>query len=470
MGKAKKNIFEEQKIHSNSSSIEQDRTLKKQKPSKGQKDTSKPSNRVSKSDDFVWKLPGFDKYGFYAAANYLSKQEKNQGLSWSANNTQASTNIQKGLVTASLDRQMLDYLALLFARVKKTDASVKDSDASAQHVTATALKKVDTGLEIWIAKNDGPKDEDEEFRVNLEAWFNRNGEWETNADSMTSEIKDFWRDRHHHYARSIKSLWNRIRQGPDRLAKVTKGRRNLEEVQRNTDQIDQESIDLDKSYNALKKIYRNEMANLELFEKDWNEANSLCSNPENTHKQLKLATDTDLSSDIEPQSYETSDLSQPQNHLELARDFSKLIKAIRLLGTVAKAIKIFTQFRENLAQDRVKLKFLDAIESESLDLEPEACKTIAKIMKSWIGPNSNQKFKKEITERVEALQVQSKFPRYFHCELQMLDKFLEMTMSTTILGLANYPVLYAGELFGAPRSRREILMPICGPRVLFHFP
>lgn len=100
----------------------------------------------------------------------------------------------------------------------------------------------------------------------------------------------------------------------------------------------------------------------------------------------------------------------------MARDFRKLLKAIQ----------IFTEFREKLVQNgHVKLRFLDAI--ESLDLEPEACTTIAETMNRWTGSKSNQKFKKEIQESAEALQAQRKFHRYFHCELQLLDMFLDDT-------------------------------------------
>lgn len=70
-------------------------------------------------------------------------------------------NLQAGKV----ERDMLDNLALLFARVKT-------SERPAKHVTATALKLSGTEVEIWIAKNDGSKGEDEQFRQDLEDWFN----------------------------------------------------------------------------------------------------------------------------------------------------------------------------------------------------------------------------------------------------------------------------------------------------------
>lgn len=446
--RASKNI-----IHPKSHAIEQGRTLEERNPSKGEENTPKPPKRVSKSDDFVWDLPGFDKYEFYAAADYLRRHEKNQGLPRPANNTQAPTNIRTGLVTGKLEQKMLDYLALLFAKAKRTDIPAK-------HVTATALRKVGTGFEIWIAKNEGPKDEDEEFRSNLELWFKRKGDWEKDAALMTSEIKHFWRDRLDHYADKIRILWTHICEGPkpdteeDSSAKAHKGRRKLKDVKNNSDQFDKEPIGLVKSYNTLTEIYRNEMADLQLFERDWNEAKSLCSNPKISQQQLKSADETVLPSGIERQSYETFDLKQPQSHLEVARGFCKLLKAIRLLGTVAKAIQILTEFRENLVQNRhVKLRFLDAI--ESLDLEPEACTTIAETMNRWTGSKSNQKFKKEIQERAEALQAQSKFHRYFHCELQMLDMFLDDAKAYDYFGCSKLSCFICwGVLQGTPFRTR----------------
>ena len=138
----------------------------------------------------------FNKYDFYAAADYLRRHEKNQGFR-PANDTQASTNIRAGIV----ERDMLDDLALLFARVKQ-------SDTPAKHVTATALKRVGPDLEIWIAKNDGPKDEDEKFRSNLADWLNRKeySKWNSDEALMASSIKHFWRDRLNHYAGSVRSL------------------------------------------------------------------------------------------------------------------------------------------------------------------------------------------------------------------------------------------------------------------------
>jgi hypothetical protein len=112
----------------------------------GNKDESVAAIRFDKDDAKVWEQPGFDKYEFYAAAQYLQKHEKNQGF-YKSNDTQGSA-IRSGLPTDKVACEMLDCLALLFARVKNR--------TSPEHVTATALKRTEGCVEIWIAKNHGP--------------------------------------------------------------------------------------------------------------------------------------------------------------------------------------------------------------------------------------------------------------------------------------------------------------------------
>jgi hypothetical protein len=59
-----------------------------------------PLERVEKSDDFVWDLPGFEKYKFYVAADYLRRKEKSPGFR-EVKKAQASTNAKVGLATAN---------------------------------------------------------------------------------------------------------------------------------------------------------------------------------------------------------------------------------------------------------------------------------------------------------------------------------------------------------------------------------
>ena len=180
------------------------RPIMEAKSSKKLENKPKLPEKVSASDAFVWNLPGLNMCEFYAAADYLRRQEKSQSLLQLGTKTQTSKNVK----TEQAERDTLDYLAILFARVKS-------SDVKAKHVTATALRKVDfLDLEICIAKNDGPKDKDESFRSDLELWFSEKGPWERNPDLMSSEIEEFWSERIDHYANNIRKIWEDLCKGP----------------------------------------------------------------------------------------------------------------------------------------------------------------------------------------------------------------------------------------------------------------
>ena len=229
--------------------------------------------RVSKDDDFVWKLPGFDISEFYAAAEYIRRHEKNQGLR-PANKTQTSTYIK----ATPVEQDMLDKLALLFARVKT-------SGRPAEHVTATALKKGKAGLEIWIAKNDGLKDKDEGFRADLEAWFNQKGICSKDSELMDREIRDFWGDRLRFYVSKIKTLRRSMCEGPkpsasDNNAKIPKTAKRSKDALEHVDGSSDRAAGLSSSYKALMELYGEEMVDPNLFKQDWDDVNAICSNQE----------------------------------------------------------------------------------------------------------------------------------------------------------------------------------------------
>ena len=117
-------------------------------------------------------------------------------------------------------------------------------------------------------------------------------------------------------------------------------------------------------------------------------------------------------------------MDQPGSYLDLARDFSKLLRVIGLLTTVEKAIQAFTLFREQLSRGtRVSLLFLTPL--KSLDLDPKMCTAFADTLARWRASTSNRKFNDEVEETEIALRKQKDFRRYFHCELQILDHFLD---------------------------------------------
>jgi hypothetical protein len=124
----------------------------------------------------VWALDGFDIANFYAAAYYLSKTDRDQ-----EHRKPDLKNRSLGVhPAADLEKQVLEDLALLFARVKSVPSDGRFNamePTTPQHVTAAAM--VYTGgtlVEIHIAKNDGAQmvDEmhDDELRQDLQKWFN----------------------------------------------------------------------------------------------------------------------------------------------------------------------------------------------------------------------------------------------------------------------------------------------------------
>jgi hypothetical protein len=395
---------------------EKDTASRQKSFSKGAEDEGEVLSRVEKSDDFVWNLPGFDKHEFYAAAHFLRKQEKNQGFRTKFGNTaQTSLSIKHALATGQAEADMLDYLALLFARAKYEDTPAK-------HVTATALKLGVRGFEVWIAKNDGPKKEDESFRANLEEWFNKKdySRWEKEPASMAVDLKYFWRDRHNYYASKIVSLWKEICRGP--RSENEDGPTTVPERRKKLGSRD-EAAGADKSFEVLYRIYENELADLDHLKADWNQVKALCT-AEGIQQQLKVADDTILPLDIELQSYATVKLKEPNSHLQLVRTFCKLLKCIRLLSTVRKAIQAFETFRQDIVKNnRVRLQFVDPITPQ--DLDQEECKDIAARMDRWIKVSTDLDFEREVQNVANALREGQGFHRYFHCELQMLDKFLE---------------------------------------------
>lgn len=217
--------------------------------------------RVAKDDGFVWKLPGFNISEFYAAAEYIRRHEKNQGLR-PANKTQKSTNIK----ATPVEQDMLDKLALLFARVKQ-------GGRPPEHITATALKKGKAELEILIAKNDGPKDKDEGFRADLEAWFNQKGSWSKDAGLMDRDIRSFWGDRLQFHISKTKALWKSMCKGPktsasNSNAKIDKIGKRSKDALKHVDSSSDRAAGLSSSYKALTELFGEEIIDLNLFKQD----------------------------------------------------------------------------------------------------------------------------------------------------------------------------------------------------------
>ena len=414
----------------------------------GDEDRSAAAFRIDKDNALVWKQPGFDKYEFYAAAQYLQRHEKNQGF-YKSNDTQGSA-IRNGLPTDMIACEMLDCLALLFARVKH-------SDTSPEHVTATALKRTERRIEIWIAKNHGPKVMDESFRADLENWFNNKGPWTENASLMANDIARFWRIRLEYYKSSITSLWRQL--CPKDLDKQ-KAMMKICSQAVPVNEVGDDPPHVSAAYVALRSIYEEEKADLDNLKSDWKKVKAFCMKGKLALEQISQVNETMLPT--EKQSYMISPEGKPEIHVQMTRKFSKLPKHLRLLGTIDRATRAFTKFRERVNNEtKIKLMFLDAIQCPPLseeDLEYSSDR-----LRRWMESTTNLQFKRELQHMVDdrdRTRNPAKKPltlgRYFHCELQMLDKFLDDTSVNDYFGCSKLSCYMCwGVLRGSPFRTRD---------------
>lgn len=248
----------------------------------GDEDRSAANFRFDKDDALVWKQPGFDKCEFYAAAQYLQRHEKNQGF-YKSNDTQGSA-IRNDLPTDKVACEMLDCLALLFARLKH-------SETSPEHVTATALKRTEQRVEIWIAKNHGPKVVDENFRADLENWFNNKGAWTKNASLMANDIARFWRIRLEYYNNSITSLWRQL--CPKDLDKQKATMKMCSQAVL-VNEVEDDLPHVSAAYVALRSIYEEEKADLDDLKSDWKKVKAFCMKGKLALEQISQVNETML--------------------------------------------------------------------------------------------------------------------------------------------------------------------------------
>lgn len=404
------------------------------------------------ADDHIWQLPGLSRFEFYAASEYLRQCEKNQGISRAANNTQSQANIRKGLATDPVQQQALDYLALLFARFKH----LKRSGGPPQHVTATALKRTNKGWEIWIAKNCGAQGDDERIKSSLERWFQNEGAWAAKPDLMQAALREFWNDRLLYYAEEINSMWKHISgfaiptsdqtsisRGDREALREKKAFREQEarsDRRGSSNVTEQPTSHLEKSYTTLKKMFLRELISPEHFEQDWLLLKSIC--------------DDSCPSLTEVEAGESVDLSPEQYTLEKQKH-TEALKFIQLLGTVPKALAALARFRSTIGpQETLELKFLTP--PADLNLTDEDRESIASTLDQWRGTQGNSDFRGKMEKRARQIRAQRSYHRYFHCELQILNAFLNDENVYDYIGCSKLSCYICwGILLGTPFRTRD---------------
>ncbi|OAL53529.1 hypothetical protein IQ07DRAFT_596566 [Pyrenochaeta sp. DS3sAY3a] len=401
---------------------------------------SDPASRKEQPDDIVWTLPGLSRADFYAASEFLRRHGKNQGLTRQLNTRNVTIGVQAHTCTP-LQQKTLDHVALLFARVKRTTPST----GPPEHVTATALRKGRDGFEIWIAKNHGPQGEDESFRKNLELYFNGKGLWAKKPYEMTSDMVRFWKERLDHYISHIKMYWSRL--------KKAAVERDVGLNDNNTSQRKLTGVDL--TYEVLLDLYHKEMVFTDLFKEDWQGAKKFCAIDFDTLQDQHYADETFLPISIGRQSYEIDFSKQGKDEAHLAETFSKLLKAINLLGTIASAQKAFAEFRKTLeGTGPITLGFLAP--KQSLDLDRGDQLAISERLGQWAESGLDSTFRERAEAMAENIKNQPSYHRYFHCELQILDKFLDDEDAYDYIGCSKLSCYICwGVLQGTPFRTRD---------------
>lgn len=316
----------------------------------------------------IWNIPGLQKDQFYAAAFYLSRVQRSQErLDWKQKEMH-----YPNPETTNTEKELLDGVALLFARVKNPP------ELKPQHVTATAMSKTDKGLMIHVAKNNGPEPEDIDFARELSSLFSKKP-----SGPVPNIMKHFWKNRSEFYKQNLAPIWKR----------------------------------LEKKHDELTGIYRGTSVDSGLFKDDWEDIASLIGSRKSDSSLIGYKL-LEIGRQDYPKLGPESDSPQ-----KLANDFRKLVKYIKLLGTVPRVWRILVNYRHHI-EGTIQFDCIQAPRKFPLDPIP-----IADTMESWDGVRKNSegevsKFWEEKENAVKELRERPMINRYFHCELQLLDNFI----------------------------------------------
>ena len=331
----------------------------------------------------LWGLVGLSKTDFYAAAFFLTRHQRQQ---------ERDEHPKKPRTERPM-RELLDGLALLFARVKKHDTPA--------HVTATALQTIDEGhsrtLKFFIAKNRGPQQshgrDDVTYCRELVSWINGGPQRQLSADSpMWKSTVDFWGER------------------------VAKYRATLRKI---------DIVALEKFVDGeLKGVGR---VNMKAFRIDLELLRSFVNDYHSTTPANDYTATFNIPEDVTDYKYtkfhrpRKGDRDQRTPDQRIAEEFRKAIKHLRLLTTPRKLLELFAKHvDESDVATTVEIDFLETQKETYLDVGP-----IADHLEMWKRDKScSQDFSRDIEIVVKALREPLEQPRRklaFHCELQILE-------------------------------------------------
>ncbi|KAJ4367167.1 hypothetical protein N0V83_007697 [Neocucurbitaria cava] len=301
---------------------------------------------------------------------------------------------------------------------------------TSQHVSAAAMRKLNERKEytIYIAKNAGSLEleeiadvkaaRDEELAELLENWFNKPGSPESDSE-FKSRLKTFWTLRLRHYQRTIDqtrdSLPKRIGAKEGRLCQFFLDDDVGKEYHI---YLDEYEFDLDLKYALGEKFTAGDLDHVGL---QYPKYLQVC----HARKEKTAESYKDIYS--------------------LVNDFRTFIKHTRLLNSINTMMDIFRGFRRRLREDGARVKIEGPGHPGTFTADPNAIKDV---MQAWalnpeerrelwingeyvgdVPPRDEVQTLKTFNNarqlamgRLEGLGLQ---PRNFHCELQLMDRFLD---------------------------------------------
>jgi OTT_1508-like deaminase len=425
------------------------------KSNQPRKSDDQPS--LGKGDEPIWNFSALEKAKFYAAVFFFDDQKAPESMSYlNAGNDRTEDNSE----IYNTKNQLLDQLALLFARFKQPQMQLagstpsKGASSTGQNVTATALhipEHQDSQTKrreciIWVSKNDGPQKfdrwEDVKFAQELESWYGKltSQSLPDEGDQIWTLMQDFWTRRSCYYCEElckIRKIWvlkfpdaKALLQSLDKIFQFERKRWVYFriDVRHAWDLL--MAMDRGKGCNFKNEDEVNEYSRYIWFEDTavWkskypkNEINGL---PDyNAAKALKRKADEltvdspDRASMI--QAAELLADNAKQAH-ELAEQFRKVVKWLILLRTPKSTVENFLRFRAEHPDVHINISFeYPPAKVQELEVKPivDAIKALAE------DKEQTQAFKSDVKSFWKSLSQLDKIYLTFHCELQLLGKFL----------------------------------------------
>lgn len=347
----------------------------------------------------VWNLPGINKTEFYAACIYLNAAQKQQGK------TRLVPGPERELKTSQKTRDFLDHLADCFARSEGPDKP--------QHVTATAMVKSSNLMEIVIAKNraenyskpkpEGQKDKD--FAEFLQNWFTQLSKEDPNTTGLNP------------WEKILEFNDSRVRDCIKKAKKTKNKKSAIEEASKRLPATSEEhKSGIEKAWAVVDLCTTDnptDRSSLGFKSHCIKEAEACRQDPGFSSTRLIVRKERE------------QDAQKKKDY----KDLSELIKFIDVLGRLRHAFNTFQDYCGSSEGEgkgyHFTLEFLDSSFYPDHSW-PQDCSSK---IEGWyeLNPEHRDALPQEVSELAmkKAKSDPKKRPPLFHCELQLLQYFIE---------------------------------------------